>query len=223
MHTRPRRSALLFLAALAIVLVLGTPAAGAHSSDGELTLTKVEQTGPTSVDVEVGIVYANDGHLAEGATVTATLTGPGGATVGPVDLTRTGETTSLYAATVEVSAVGDWTVAVTSTDPTGEVSGSVAVAEGFAGTTTTEAPDAAATDGGETPEPVTATDDPDPAEEAAADATEYDGDDGDDGDDSGVLTGPVVAASLALFAVVIVGGVLYARRLGRAEAAGDDA
>lgn len=213
----PRRSAAplaLLLAVAVVVLGPGALPAGAHGDEGELTLTRAEQSGPSTVEVEVGIVYANDGHLAQGATVTATLTGPDGATVGPVTLTRTGETTSLYAATVDVTAPGDWSVAVTSTEPTGSTSGSVTVVEGFApATTTPEAPATTAPPGTEAPASVAAADDAPASEEASADGAIGDGD--------GFPSAAIVGASLALFAVVLVGGVLVARRRARAEAATD--
>ncbi len=214
MNPRRRPPALLFLAALVATLALCTAPAAAHGAEGEVTVTKLEQTGPTTVEVEVGIVYAGDGHLAEEAVVTATLSGPAGATIGPVELTRTGETTSLYAARVEVPSSGDWSVAVTSAEPTGAASGSVTLVEGFAATTTTQAPDGATASSAtvEAPEPITATDDPDATESAAA---------ADDAGDIEFLSGPVVAASLALFALVIGGGVLVARRRERADSAGD--
>lgn len=214
----PRRSAVasgaLLLAVIVAVLGVGALPAGAHGAEGELTLTKAEQTGPTTVEVEVGIVYANDGHLAEGADVSATLTGPDGATVGPVELTRTGEATSLYAATVDVTAVGEWSVAVTSTEPAGTTSGSVTVVEGFAPTTSApEAPATTAPPGTEAPAPVAEVDDAPTTEEASADGAIGDGD--------GFPSAAIVGASLALFAVVLVGGVLVARRRARAEAATD--
>ena len=161
---------LTLLAALALVLVAGTSPAAAHGDEGELTLTKVEQTGPTTVSIEVGIVYEGDGHLAEDAQVSATLTGPDGATVGPVDLTRSGDTTSLYQAAVEVPAQGDWAVAVTSTEPAGEVSGSVTVAA-QADTATDDEPSTtiAAVPIAGAPEPVTDQDDVAAEEDAAED------------------------------------------------------
>lgn len=186
------------LAVLAVVLLVGASPAAAHGDEGELTLTKVEQTGPTTVSIEVGIVYEGDGHLAEDATVSATLTGPDGATVGPVDLTRTSDTTSLYQATVEVPAPGDWSVSVESAEPAGEVTGSVTVAEQAdtssttAAPTTTEAPVTSEV----APEPVTL------SEDAAAD---------EDAEDSGLSPAVVVGACLLLAAVVIGGAFLVAR------------
>jgi hypothetical protein len=188
---------LTLLAALALVLVAGTSPAAAHGDEGELTLTKVEQTGPTTVSIEVGIVYEGDGHLAEDAQVSATLTGPDGATVGPVDLTRSGDTTSLYQAAVEVPTQGDWAVAVTSTEPAGEVSGSVTVAAqtdtaaGDPSTTVAAVPIAGA------PEPVTVTDDVAGEEDAA--------------EDSGPSPALIVGACLVLAALVIGGAFLVAR------------
>lgn len=215
---RPRRSAVtsgaLLLAVTVAVIGVGALPAGAHGAEGELTLTKADQTGPTTVEIEVGIVYANDGHLAEDATVSATLTGPDGATVGPVELTRTGEATSLYAASVDVTGVGEWSVAVTSIEPAGTTSGSVTVVEGFAPTTTTpEAPATTAPPATEAPAPVAAVEDAPASEEAAADGAIGDGD--------GFPSAAIVGASLALFAVVLVGGVLVARRREHAEAEAD--
>lgn len=212
MRTALGRLPVVMLTALTAVLVVAVSSAGAHGAEGELTLTKAEQTGPTTVEVEVGIVYANDGHLAEDAAVSATLTGPDGATVGPVELIRTGETTSLYAATVDVTAVGKWSVAVTSTEPAGTTSGSVTVVEGFAPTTTTpEAPATTAPPATEAPAPVAAVDDAPATEEASADGAIGDGD--------GFPSAAIVGASLALFAVVLVGAVLVARRREQADAA----
>lgn len=202
------------LAAAGLVLVATTGTASAHSDVGELELTTFEQTGPTTVRVEVGIVYEGDGHLAEDASVTATLSGPDGASVGPVELAWAGENSSLYAATVEVPVVGDWTVAVTSTDPAGAVDGSLSVAE-QADTTTTEAP--ATT----TIAPTTTTDDAaEPAtldDELASDQSEA--------DDGGISPAVIVIACLVLAAVVIGGAFLVARSRddGGAPGAGTDA
>lgn len=140
-----RTRLLTFLVVLAAVLLTGAAVASAHGDEGEVSLTKLEQTGPTTVAIEVGIVYSNDEEVAVDAQVSATLTGPEGATVGPVALSRTAEATSLYTATVEVPSAGDWSVAVTSSTPTGEVEGGVTVAS-TASTTAPTSTDTPATD-----------------------------------------------------------------------------
>lgn len=196
-------------AVVALVTIVGAGTAGAHGGEGELTVTKVEQTGPTTVAVEVGIVYENDGHLAEDASVSATLTGPDGASVGPVELARTGDTTSLYAASIEVPGPGDWKVAVTSTEPEGSAEGTVAVVAD-ADTSTTAAPST-------TEAPTTAvaedtTDDSDAAEPLTTTAAAED-------DDDGSSTGLIVGASLVLAVLVIGGAVLVARSRAAKDAA----
>lgn len=114
------------LATLALFAV-AAPGASAHGDEGDMELTRLEQTGPNRVEVEVGIVYSNDGHLAEGATVTATLTRDDGTAVGPVDLPRRGEGSSLYGASVDLPAPGQWALSVTSTEPDAEVEGALVV------------------------------------------------------------------------------------------------
>jgi hypothetical protein len=195
----------LLLATIAVTLAVATGTVSAHGDEGELELTAFEQTGPMTVEVEVGIVYEGDGHLAEDASVTATLSGPGGATVGPVELVWAGENSSLYAATVDVPAVGDWTVAVTSTDPAGSADGTLTVEEQVA-TTTTEAPaTTVAPTTTDAPEPTTVDD-----ELAAAEDT-----------DDGVSPAVIVLACLVLAALVIGGAVLVARSRGGASAGPD--
>ena len=68
------------------------------------------------MEVEVGIVYEGDGHLAEDATVTASLTGPAGLRSVRSPWCAPVATTSLYAVSADVTP-GDWSVKVTSTDP----------------------------------------------------------------------------------------------------------
>jgi hypothetical protein len=191
---------LTLLAVLVAVLVATTAPAWAHGDEGEVTLTKFEQTGPTTVDIEVGIVYEGDGHLAEDAKVTATLTGPGGASVGPVELARTGDDTSLYAASVEVPTSGEWNLTATAQEPEGEATGSLTVTESTPTSTvdpsttappTTEATDATADDG------------------AVAITTQQDVD--EEESDDGLSPAVIVGACLLLAAVVIGGAFLVAR------------
>ncbi len=166
-------------------MVWGGPA-WAHSPTGDMTVTKAQQVGPDRVEVQVGITYTNDSDLATEATVTATLTGPGGATVGPVPLPLVGPNSSLYGAGITVPTAGDWAVQVTSTEPAASATGTVSVAAQAAATSsvapTTVAGSAA---------PTTA-----PAASTTTSSTSSDG---------GSSTGVVVA--LVLAAVVVVGAV----------------
>ena len=155
-----------------------------------MTITKAESTSPTSIRVEAGLVYANDDELATGATVTATATGPGGATAGPVPLSRLDEDSSVYGGDLTVPQPGSWQVQVTSTEPTAEASATVAVAQA----TTTTAP-ATTTTAAEAPTTTAATEAP---ETSTAAATQDEDDDG--GDSNAGLIALVVAA------VVVVGG-----------------
>jgi hypothetical protein len=205
------RSVLLTGAAV-LTLLAGTGVASAHGDEGELTVTKLEQVGPTTIAVEAGIVYEGDGHLAEDAEVTATLSGPGGATVGPVQLVRTGESTSLYAATVEVPAAGDWSVEVTSTEPAAEATQSISVTEQAAPVSSTTTPTDDAGDAAGEDTSTTAADELDAAPVTATAA--------DDEESSPNLT-LVVGASLVLFAIVMVGAVLVARQRAAKDAADD--
>lgn len=205
-----RARASILLSVVAVVLVVGSGTAAAHGDEGEMSVTRLEQVGPTTVEVEVGIVYEGDGHLAEDAQVSATLAGPGGASVGPVELERTGEATSLYAATVEVPSAGEWTATVTSSDPTAEASQAVTVAE--QAPATTEAPATTAADASTTTteapaevdaEPVTAT-------QSAED------------EESSSNLALLVGASLVLAVIVIGGAVLVARQRAAKDAAAGD-
>ena len=214
MHPAPRslRSILLLPAVLAAAVALvwaGAAPAGAHDDAGEMDVTSAVQSGPSTVRLEVGIVYVNDGHLAEDATVTAELTGPDGTTVGPVTLTRVDDSSSLYGADVQVPAAGSWAATISSTEPTATASAAIEVAED---TAPPAGEDGA--DGGDDAEatPSTLLEDEDEqvfttqgAEDAAAE---------DEDDDGSSATLWIVLGVVA--AVVLIGGgaVLATRRRG---------
>lgn len=183
---------------VALMVVLFPSIASAHSDAGTMTLTKFEQIGPERVRLEVGLVYEGDGHLAEDATVSATLKSESGDTVGPVDLDLVGEDSSLYGAEIEVSGSGAWTATVTSTDPTATAEATVQVTAEST-TTTAAAPTSTTPESTSPPSTTTATSAP-----AAADASTE-----DDGSDN---TGLYIV--LAAIAVIVLGGlgVLLARR-----------
>lgn len=113
------------LVALASVLLLGSPAASAHGATGTMTITTANQTGPLTVQVEVGIKYENDDDLAEEAKVEATLTEADGTKVGPVSLPQIRN--ALYGTALQVPKAGTYAIAVTSTSPKASASGSVKV------------------------------------------------------------------------------------------------
>ncbi|HUO47181.1 MAG TPA: hypothetical protein VM470_10170 [Acidimicrobiia bacterium] len=114
----------------------------AHSDEGEITVTLAEQGSGTAIILEVGIVYTDDGHLAEEASVTATLTGTGGETVGPIDLARSSG--GAYGAEVTVPTSGEWSVLISSENPTATTEATVTLTEPTTttspSTTTTSAP-----------------------------------------------------------------------------------
>lgn len=182
---------------VALMAVLFPSIASAHSDAGTMTLTKLEQIGPERVRLEVGIVYEGDGHLAEDATVSATLKSTSGDTVGPVDLARVGEQSSLYGAEIEVSGTGSWTATVTSTNPTATAEATVEVA---AESTTTTAATPTSTAPESTSPPSTTSATTAPAEDASSED--------DDSDNTGLYI------VLAAVAVIVLGGlgVLLARR-----------
>ena len=64
---------LLLLATVVLLVGVGAGPAAAHDDEGTVTITRAEQVGRSSVLVEVGVVFAGDGHLAEDAEVAVTL------------------------------------------------------------------------------------------------------------------------------------------------------
>jgi hypothetical protein len=116
--------------------LLASPAL-AHGDEGEMTVTVAEQSGPNAVTIEVGILYSDDGHLAEEAVVNALLTASDGTTVGPVELS--GITGARYGAEVTVHTFGEWSVVITSENPSAQAQAIITVTETTTTTTTTAA------------------------------------------------------------------------------------
>jgi len=110
--------------ALGVAVLVSGPVA-AHSEQGELTVVVAEAPAPGMVRLEVGLVYANDGHLAEESSVTASLTGPGGVTLGPVDLPRIAG--ARYGTEVPVPTPGTWQVTFAATGPTAQGTATIEV------------------------------------------------------------------------------------------------
>lgn len=207
--SRPTVAALTLVASIIVLAWAGPTTAGAHDDAGAVTITRAEQVGPTSVLVEVGVVFAGDGHLAEEASVTATLTS-GDSTVGPVTLQHGDEGTSLYSATIDVANTGTWDIQVESSEPTGTTEGSVVVSD-----TVPQMEQAQAS----TPPPTTSptTNESSPSDDTAPvdDAAPLVAASPDDGSISPAI---VIGACLALAALVIGGAFLVARQRSRQDA-----
>lgn len=124
MTTRPHSSPARLLAGLvglvataALALGLWASPAGAHDGDAVIT---VEGTHPAGMSIHyiVRVTWANDGHPAADATVTATAEGADGTQLTPVTLAPA-DSDGRYQGVVDYPAPGAWTVRITSIEPTG--------------------------------------------------------------------------------------------------------
>ena len=97
-------------------LALAPPVA-AHSDDGTITAAGGDRVTGTSVRVEATITFNSDGHAAPSATATVVAERPGSTPVGPVPLKRDAAT-GVYAATIQLTSPGTWTLRYTSLSPT---------------------------------------------------------------------------------------------------------
>lgn len=138
---RARFALVALTVAIAAVAAVAPGIAGAHGPEGLLTIIAAEQVGPAdpesgaTVRLEVGIVYANDNDPAEEAAVAATITGEGGAVVGPTPLPNVNG--GVYGAEVTVPTTGRWDIEVTSTGPAASSTAALVIAEPAPTTTTT--------------------------------------------------------------------------------------
>jgi hypothetical protein len=118
-RTRSRLVALVAGLAASMALAAGplAPSAGAHDGDAVLT---VEATHPAGMSIHyiVRVTWADDGHPAADATVTATGVAPDGSQLTPVALAPSDDD-GRYAGVVEYPEAGSWTVRITAIDPTG--------------------------------------------------------------------------------------------------------
>ncbi len=219
MMTSTRSHPLRLLAALlgllgAAVLAIGpvAPPAGAHDGDAVLTVEAVHPAGQ-SIHYIVRVTWANDGHPAADATVTATAVAPDGTQLTPVPLAPADDD-GRYAGPVEYPAPGAWTVRITSIEPTGTIEQPQEVAA----TETTQGPDVTtgdATEGGFAPEDDGTGASADESGASADDAAQAPAaDDTSDGDDGGFPVLLVVAAA----AVVLVGAVTAVNIIRRTRA-----
>lgn len=108
----------MLVAAVTAGVALGVafaPGVAGAQEDGAATLS-VEQTHPSSTSVHYIVELTEaGGSPVDGATVTATPTGPDGTQGAPVDLSAAGE--GQYQGTVQLSESGTWTVQFASTNP----------------------------------------------------------------------------------------------------------
>jgi hypothetical protein len=210
-RTRPSwgGAALLVAVLTAATAVVPAGPAGAHGDDGIMEVL-VAEADAMEITVEVGIVYADDDHLAIDATVEATATGPAGAVVGPVEMPNRRD--AIYGATFEVPTAGDWSVEVTSENPDATAVEQVTVTA----PTTTRPPPTSAPDGDETVADVdddpavtttvgatTIDEEPEDDETVAADV--IDADDSEDGIPAWLIGAVVVVALAAIAAVLALG------------------
>lgn len=228
------------VAAVATVVVSLSPVglvsiAGAHSEAGEATITELVRIGEDRVRIEVGVVYAGDGHLAEGATVDAVFRGPDGE-IGPVPLRPSGPGSSLYTAEVDVPAGAGWTALVDVSNPTARAEAAVpdgpggpttggtdgGTADGAAPTTAAQdestTGDVADTEDGSDGQSAVAGSDESAAQDESGqeDAAAGAGEAADESDESS----PIVLGALALLVVLVAGVLLWRRRERRQRAAG---
>lgn len=127
---------LVALGCVALVAGAASAPASAHGDEGTMTVLVAEQRGANRIRLEVVLVYANDDDLAVDAAVTATLAGPGGATVRPVPLLNGGPTSARYVADVDLPIAGIWEVTITAEAPSATATTTVEVREAPAPTTT---------------------------------------------------------------------------------------
>jgi hypothetical protein len=158
------------LAALVLTALgaVAAPPAGAHGGEGELEVLAVDAGRPGRVDVTVRLSYVDDGHHPEEATVTVAGTGPDGADLTPVTLSR-GDGDGVFTGTVEVPVAGAWNLRVTAVEPPATVALPPVLVAGEGGDDTPASGDTAASDGdGAT---TTVGIDPVGSDEGGADAT----------------------------------------------------
>jgi hypothetical protein len=193
--SRPLRATALVAALTALLLALSAGPAAAHGDEGQMTVVSATESAPMTISVEVGLVHADDQHLAEEAEVWVNASSAD-TQLEPVALTRSGEGSAVYAGQIPVPSAGEWTLSFESTDPVASAQASVTVADAAPESTTssTAAPTTAPS--------TTALGDTD-TEEAAATAEE----DEDDG-----LSAVVIALGVVGILVLVAAGVAVAQR-----------
>lgn len=190
----PRRLVVVAVLAVGLLAAVAGPA-GAHGPVGTMGIEVVPGAAPLTAQVRILLEYANDREVAAGATVTATATGPEGATVGPVPLLDRGQ--GRYDAVLTVPTAGSWSVAVTAADPAATAEATVSVSATSSSTSGTIAGDLGRPD-----------DTDDTGDERAAGAR-----DADDGSTDGPSPVLLIAIAVVLVAVGAVTFTLVRRRV----------
>lgn len=108
----------LTLAAVAAMLTafVSSGLAQAHGDDGVIEVTAATPGAALTITYDILLTYLNDGDPAEDATVTVAADGSDGVTVGPIQLTPTGQP-GHYGAAVTFPAPGIWQVRFSSLSP----------------------------------------------------------------------------------------------------------
>ena len=189
---RPAAGALTLICVALAMLV--APIAYAHEGEGTLVVEAQGDTGELTMSYVVGLTWANDGHPAADATVTATIIDPSGAPQTPVPMQSQGDD-GRYSGTVTFPTEGTWTVRFTAVTPaaTLEIVEEVTAPSTSDTTTTTQASNGSATSETEPASPAETED-----------------------DDDGGVAGLLAAAFLAL---IVGGGVVGAIRARRPRSA----
>jgi hypothetical protein len=184
----PLRAAAVVLLCAALATALGAPSASAHEGEGILEFDAQPAAPGLSFPYVVRLTWADDGHPAVDATVTATAFDPSGAPQTPVLLEEQGDD-GRYAGTVTFPSSGAWTVRFTAVTPSATLEVTQEVAEPPPSTTTSG---------------VTTTTNTNP--EASTGAEALDAADASDVDESsGGIAGLLAAGFLA---VIVAGGIL---------------
>ncbi len=132
-RVQSRRSSVGPLVVVLLTVAMSWLAAGpavAHGPEGKLTVLTSEAGPGRAVTIEVGILYANDEEPAEEAKVSVMLSGPEAQSVGPVTLTRVGDSGSRYRSEIPVPSAGTWNATITSAGPVAKGTAEVLVPAG---------------------------------------------------------------------------------------------
>lgn len=197
MNPSPIRCAAAALVVFCTALAaLGTPAAYAHEGEGILKMESQGEAESATVPYAVRLTWANDGHPAVDATVTATPIDPSGSPQTPVPMQFEGQD-GRYTGTVTFPTDGTWTVRFTSVIPgaTMEILQEVA-----APPPSTPTPSSTTTTAAEEPP---GPDAPDTEEASAV---------GEPADDEDGVNGLILGAFLAVILAVGVALVMRARK-----------
>lgn len=135
---RHRRLLMVPLATLVAVVTLATSAlpAGAHDGKAIITVDSAEPGAGASIDYTIRVIWDNDGHPANDASVTVVASAEDGTQVGPIAMNPIDDD-GRYSASLDVGSPGNWAVRFTVVTPPGTLEVPQVVA---APSTTTSAP-----------------------------------------------------------------------------------